>query len=83
MENDFEKYKSLDIPSTLDQVTEAYLNAYLETNQVVSSEDLPENESAILPKTNEKIQNLSNENLHNYLKENGDREPSLGVDPEN
>ena len=81
--NDFEKYKSLDIPSTLDQVTEADLNAYLETNQVVSSEDLPENESAILPKTNEKIQNLSNENLHNYLKENGDLEPSLGVDPEN
>jgi hypothetical protein len=81
--NDFEQYKSLDIPSTLDQVTESDLNAYLEKNQNVSSEDLPENETATLPKTNEKIQNLSNENLHNYLNENGDLEPNAVVDPEN
>ncbi len=80
--NDFEKYKSLDIPSTLDQVTEADLNAYLETNQVVSTEDLPENEGATLPKANEKIQNLSNENLHNYLNENVDLDPNPGIVPE-
>lgn len=81
--NDFEKYKSLDIPSTLDQVTEADLNAYLDSNPVVSTEDLAENEAVSLPNTHEKIQNLSNEKLHHYLNENGDLEPNAVLDPEN
>lgn len=82
-ETDFEKYRSLDIPSALDQVTEADLNAYLDSNPIVNREDLSENESASLPNANEKIQNLSNENLNHYLKENGYLEPNTVVGPEN
>lgn len=80
---DFEKYSSLDIPSTLDQVAEADLATYLETNPAVSSEDLAENESATLPNAKEKIQNISVENLHYYLNENGVLEPNQGVVSEN
>jgi len=80
---DFEKYSSLDIPSTLDKVAEADLTAYLDTNPAVSTEDLAENESATLPNTKEKIQNLSVENLHHYLNENGVLEPNQGLVSEN
>lgn len=80
---DIEKYSKIDIPSTLDQVTEADLKAYLDSNPIVSTEDLSENESATLPNPKEKIRNLSNENLHHYLNENGYLEPNTVVESEN
>lgn len=81
-EMDFEKYRSIDIPTSLDQVTEADLKEYLDSNPILNREDLAENELATLPNPKEKIQNLSNENLHHYLNENGYLEPSSVVVPE-
>jgi hypothetical protein len=73
---DFEKYRQLDIASALDQASEADLYDYLDNNPVVSTEDLVENEPTALPNATEKIQALSNENLHHYLNENKDLEPT-------
>ncbi len=73
---DFEKYRQLDIASALDQATEADLYDYLDNNPEVSTEDLVENEPTAIPNAQEKIQALSNENLHHYLNENKYLEPT-------
>lgn len=75
---DFAKYQSLDISSALDQFTESDLNNYLESNPVLSNEDLQENEAIVLPNANEKIQNLSSDKIYHYLNENGYLETTSG-----
>ncbi|MBY0482215.1 MAG: hypothetical protein K2Q21_12720 [Chitinophagaceae bacterium] len=70
-EQEFEKYQKMDISSALDKVSDAELNSYIEENHFQSSDELTENDSAILGNVDEKIQTISTESLHQYLNENG------------
>lgn len=70
-EQEFEKYQKMDISSALDKVSDAELKSYIEENHLQSSDELTENDSAILGNVDEKIQTISTENLNQYLNENG------------
>lgn len=69
--SEYEKYRTLDIPSTLDLVSDADLNNYIQNNSHTNGvEEMVVSESQALPNLSENIELLSNENLDAYLQEN-------------
>ncbi len=69
--SEYEKYRTLDIPSTLDLVSDADLNNYIQNNSHANGvEEMVVSESQALPNLSENIELLSNENLDAYLQEN-------------
>lgn len=69
--SEYEKYRTLDIPSTLDLVSDADLNNYIQNNSHANGvEEMVVSESQSLPNLSENIELLSNENLDAYLQEN-------------
>lgn len=69
--SEYEKYRTLDIPSTLDLVSDADLNNYIQNNSHTNGvEEMLVSESQVLPNLSENIELLSNENLDAYLQEN-------------
>ena len=69
--SEYEKYRTLDIPSTLNLVSDADLNNYIQNNSHTNGvEEMVVSESQSLPNLSENIELLSNENLDAYLQEN-------------
>jgi hypothetical protein len=69
--SEYEKYRTLDIPSTLDLVSDADLNNYIQNNSHTNGvEEMVVSESQALPNLSENMELLSNENLDAYLQEN-------------
>ncbi len=69
--SEYEKYRTLDIPSTLNLVSDADLNNYIQNNSHTNGvEEMVVSESQALPNLSENIELLSNENLDAYLQEN-------------
>ena len=69
--SEYEKYRTLDIPSTLNLVSDADLNNYIQNNSHANGvEEMVVSESQSLPNLSENIELLSNENLDAYLQEN-------------
>ncbi len=69
--SEYEKYRTLDIPSTLDLVSDADLNNYIQNNSHTNGvEEMVVSESQSLPNLSENMELLSNENLDAYLQEN-------------
>lgn len=69
--SEYEKYRTLDIPSTLNLVSDADLNNYIQNNSHTNGvEEMVVSESQSLPNLSENMELLSNENLDAYLQEN-------------
>lgn len=73
--DEFEKYRQVDISTALDQVSEAELSNYIENNELVGADDWLLNENQSIPSVNENIKSLSTEKLDQYLKDNKYLEP--------
>lgn len=69
--SEYEKYSTLDIPSTLNLVSDADLTNYIQSNSHVNGiEEMVVSENEVLPNLSENIDLLSNQNLDTYLQEN-------------
>ena len=69
--SEYEKYSNLDIPSTLNLVSDADLTNYIQSNSHANGiEEMVISENEALLNLSENIDLLSNENLDAYLEEN-------------
>jgi hypothetical protein len=69
--SEYEKYSTLDIPSTLNLVSDADLTNYIQSNSTVNGiEEMVVSENEALPNLSENMELFSNENLDAYLEEN-------------
>lgn len=68
---EYEKYRSMDIPSTLDLVSDTELRNYIENNDhSIVAEEMVMPDLQALPSVNEHIEWLSNDKINEYLQEN-------------
>jgi hypothetical protein len=72
-----EQYQMEDLGAALDAVPDAALEQYLEDNQTIAVDEVLASPSQKIPELNDHIQNISNENLNNYLEENSHLESGV------
>jgi len=72
-----EQYQMEDLGAALDAVPDAALEQYLEENQTIAVDEVLASPSQKIPELNDHIQNISNENLNNYLEENSHLESGV------
>jgi hypothetical protein len=72
-----QQYQLQDLGAALDAVPDAALEQYLEENQTIAVDEVLSTPIQKLPELGDHIQNISNENLNNYLEENSHLESAV------
>ncbi len=72
-----QQYQLQDLGAALDAVPDAALEQYLEENQTIAVDEVLSTPSQKLPELGDHIQNISNENLNDYLEENSHLESGV------